>query len=93
VRDHGLGIEPEQLDQLFSRFGRVVTTDTAHIRGSGLGLYLARELARLQGGDIDVESVPGRGSTFTVRVPLASPKEELEPATGRARYPAIMPSK
>ena len=94
VRDHGLGIEPEQLDQLFSRFGRVVTNETAHIRGSGLGLYLARELARLQGGDIDVESEPGRGSTFTLRVPMMMRKQESERTTGRvARSPAIMRTK
>ncbi len=77
VRDHGLGIEPEQLDQLFRRFGRIVTNETAHIRGTGLGLYIARELARLQGGDITVESEPGRGSTFTLRVPLASIEERV----------------
>src|SRR5207248_5823223 len=71
VRDHGLGIEPEQLDQLFRRFGRIVTDDTADIRGSGLGLYLARETTRLHGGDITVASERGRGSTFTMRIPLA----------------------
>jgi len=94
VRDHGLGIEPEQLDQLFSRFGRIVTNETANIRGSGLGIYLARELARLQGGDIEVESEPGRGSAFTLRVPLASPKEQTEPTSGRQiPDPAIIRSK
>ena len=74
VRDHGLGIDRQQLERLFSRFGRVVTNDTADIRGTGLGLYLAREHARLQGGDITVESSPGRGSTFTMRIPLATRK-------------------
>jgi len=75
VRDHGLGIEPEQLDQLFRRFGRIVTDETANIRGSGLGLYMARETARLHGGDITVESERGRGSTFTMRIPLADTTE------------------
>ena len=94
VRDHGLGIAPEQLDLLFSRFGRIVTTETAHIRGPGLGLYLARELARLQGGDIDVTSEPGRGSIFTMRVPLNLLEDVIEPATKRAtQHPAIMRSK
>jgi signal transduction histidine kinase len=78
VRDHGLGIEPEQFDQLFRPFGRIVTSETADIRGTGLGLYMARELARLQGGDITVESERGRGSTFTVRVPLASMNGQLQ---------------
>jgi PAS domain S-box-containing protein len=77
IRDHGLGLEPAQLDQLFRRFGRIVTDETADIRGSGLGLYLARETARLHGGDITVESEPGRGSTFTIRIPLADTPESL----------------
>jgi signal transduction histidine kinase len=93
VRDHGLGIEPEQFDQLFRPFGRIVTNETADIRGTGLGLYMARELARLQGGDITVESERGRGSTFTMRVPLASVKEQggqpVRLEAGRAR-PALI---
>jgi PAS domain S-box-containing protein len=72
VQDHGLGIGRQQLDQLFRRFGRIVTNETAEIKGAGLGLYLARELARLQGGDVTVDSALGRGSTFTLRLPLAS---------------------
>ncbi len=69
VTDEGIGINAEQVHRLFTRFGRVVTPETSHIRGSGLGLYLARETARLHGGDIQVESEPGRGSTFTVMLP------------------------
>jgi signal transduction histidine kinase len=69
VRDEGIGINAEQVHRLFTRFGRVVTPETSHIRGTGLGLYLARETARLHGGDIRVESVPGRGTTFTVVLP------------------------
>jgi len=71
IVDAGLGIDPAQRDQLFHPFGRVVTAETADIGGAGLGLYLARELARLQGGDITVETDPGRGSTFTLRLSLA----------------------
>ncbi|HUZ68480.1 MAG TPA: HAMP domain-containing sensor histidine kinase [Candidatus Saccharimonadales bacterium] len=72
VRDHGIGIGAEQIPMLFTRFGRLVTPETSHIRGTGLGLYLARETARLHGGDIVVASEPGAGSTFTVTLPLAS---------------------
>ena len=54
VRDEGPGLDPDQLSQLFQLFGRVVNPDTAAIRGAGLGLYLARELARLHDGDIIV---------------------------------------
>jgi signal transduction histidine kinase len=71
VRDHGIGINAEQAHLLFTRFGRLVTPETSHIRGTGLGLYLARETARLHGGDIAVTPTPGGGSTFTVVVPLA----------------------
>jgi signal transduction histidine kinase len=71
VRDHGIGINAEQAHLLFTRFGRLVTPETSHIRGTGLGLYLARETARLHGGDILVTSTPGGGTTFTVVLPLA----------------------
>ena len=71
IQDHGIGMEPAQLDQLFRPFGRIVTDQTAPILGVGLGLYLSREYVRLQGGDITVTSEPGRGSTFTLRVPIA----------------------
>jgi PAS domain S-box-containing protein len=71
VADQGLGIAPESLCMLFTRFGRVVTPGTAGIGGTGLGLYLARDLARRHGGDVTVESEPGRGSTFTLTLPLA----------------------
>ena len=70
IRDHGLGMEPVQLDQLFRPFGRLVTEHTADIDGAGLGLYLARELARLHEGEIAVESNAGEGSAFTLSLPL-----------------------
>ena len=71
VTDEGLGISRESLPVLFTRFGRVITPETAHLKGTGLGLFLARQLARLQGGDITVASVQGEGSTFTLLLPLA----------------------
>jgi signal transduction histidine kinase len=71
VQDHGIGIGADQIPMLFSRFGRLVTPETGHIRGPGLGLYLAREIARLHGGDIAVESEAGAGSTFTLTLPLS----------------------
>jgi len=71
VVDQGLGIAPEDMPRLFTRFGRISTSDTAHIGGTGLGLYLSRELARLHGGDLTVESRPGQGSAFTLAIPLA----------------------
>ncbi|HEY8761794.1 MAG TPA: HAMP domain-containing sensor histidine kinase [Candidatus Dormibacteraeota bacterium] len=69
--DHGIGIADKDLGMLFTRFGRVVPAEHAAIAGTGLGLYLCRELARRQGGDVTVESELGRGSTFTLRLPLS----------------------
>jgi signal transduction histidine kinase len=78
VRDHGVGLAESDLPHLFTKFGRVSTPETQHIAGTGLGLYLCRELARQQGGDISVESELGKGSTFTLSLPLAlsAPAEE-----------------
>jgi signal transduction histidine kinase len=72
VADSGLGIEGEDLPRLFTRFGRLVNAENSHIPGTGLGLYLSRELARMHGGDIEVESTPGQGSVFTLRLPVAA---------------------
>jgi signal transduction histidine kinase len=75
VSDRGLGIAAEDLPRLFTRFGRIVTTANSNIPGTGLGLYFARELARMQGGDITAESVEGAGSTFTLTLPLAGARQ------------------
>jgi signal transduction histidine kinase len=72
VADRGIGIAKEDLGVLFTRFGRVVPAEHAAIAGTGLGLYLSRELARRFGGDVSVESELGKGSTFTLRLPTAS---------------------
>lgn len=71
VKDQGLGIDTDQQSQLFQQFGRLVNPETAAIRGAGLGLYLARELARLHRGDVIVESDARHGSTFVLALPLA----------------------
>jgi signal transduction histidine kinase len=72
VQDQGVGIDAADMPRLFTRFGRIATAATSHLPGTGLGLYLSRELARLHGGDITVESKPGQGSTFTLRLPSGS---------------------
>lgn len=71
VQDEGLGIAESNLPTLFTRFGRVITPETEHLRGTGLGLFLGRQLARMQGGDITVISIAGKGSTFTLHLPVA----------------------
>lgn len=71
VSDHGIGLSEDDLTVLFTRFGRVVSAETSHIGGTGLGLWLSREIARMHGGDIEVASTRGEGSTFTLALPLS----------------------
>jgi signal transduction histidine kinase len=90
VIDTGVGIAKEDLPILFTRFGRVSTRHTDHLPGTGLGLYLGRQLARLHGGEITVDSVADKGSTFTLHLPLtppatAAPKPERSSATAAPR--------
>jgi signal transduction histidine kinase len=77
VTDEGVGIAKQDLPILFTRFGRVSTPQTNHLQGTGLGLYLGRQLARLHGGEITVDSVPGRGSTFTLHLPVSAPSSAV----------------
>jgi signal transduction histidine kinase len=76
VIDHGLGFPPEQMDRLFTRFSRLVTPENSHISGTGLGLYLSRELARLHGGDITAHSTPGGGASFVLTLPIWTPEND-----------------
>lgn len=68
VIDRGVGISPEDQANLFTRFGRVQSTQ--HVQGTGLGLWLSREIARMHDGDLTVQSDLGSGSTFILAVPL-----------------------
>jgi PAS domain S-box-containing protein len=71
VRDEGLGIAEPELGRIFEKFYRVDPNMTRGVSGSGLGLYICRELVRRMGGSIGVESKLGYGSTFSVVMPLA----------------------
>jgi PAS domain S-box-containing protein len=72
VADTGTGIPPEALPQLFNRFYRVPGASGRTHEGSGIGLSLVRELVRLHGGSIEVDSTVGRGSIFRVRIPFGA---------------------
>ena len=69
VQDTGMGIEDEELKGLFGPFAQVDSSNTRQQEGTGLGLYLVRELVQLMAGELSVRSIPGRGSTFEVRIP------------------------
>lgn len=72
VSDRGVGIPPAELKRIFRRFYRVPGRLAAQVKGTGLGLFIAREVVRRQGGSISAESEgEGRGSTFRIRLPRA----------------------
>ena len=85
VADSGTGIPPEELPRLFERFHRVENPDARTHEGSGIGLALVQELAKLHGGGVTVESVVGQGTTFRVRIPMRSevPGERAQPQRTR----------
>ena len=68
ITDHGVGISVDDQRNLFTRFGRIESS--AHVQGTGLGLWLSREIALRHDGDLTVDSKSGSGSTFTFSVPL-----------------------
>ena len=82
VRDHGVGIAKDDLQLLFTRFGRLPTDLNRSIPGTGLGLFLCREIARRHGGEILVESWPGAGSRFTLSLPSLGIRQQRAEAAG-----------
>lgn len=80
VADTGIGIAPEHLDSLFNDFTQVKAPIQKRLRGTGLGLALSRQLATLLGGSVDVQSVVGEGSVFSVIVPLQMLPAQPTPA-------------
>jgi two-component system, OmpR family, sensor kinase len=90
VEDEGLGIPAADIDRLFERYFR--GSNVSGIVGTGVGLNLVKMVVDLHGGDIEVESTEGKGSRFTVRLPIApalpdniaAPPTEAEPAPGKA---------
>jgi two-component system, sensor histidine kinase len=93
VLDSGPGIAPEQIATLFERFTQADTSNTRRHGGTGLGLYLSRQFARMLDGDIEVQSVPGVGSCFELIVRMAIPFEQSVGALARTRPGAQLSSR
>jgi adenylate cyclase len=77
VADTGIGMTPDQMGKLFQEFSQASSATASKYGGTGLGLAISRRFCQMMGGDITVESEPGRGSTFTIRLPriVDAPKE------------------
>ncbi len=87
VRDQGIGIDPRQTGRLFQPFEQADESVSRSYGGTGLGLVIARSIVEAMGGQIGVESQPGRGSAFffTIDVPAAASPSRTEPAPGRPK--------
>jgi CheY-like chemotaxis protein len=90
VRDTGIGMTPEQIGRLFQAFSQADASTTRKYGGTGLGLAITGKIAALMGGQVTVKSVPGQGTTFTLRVPQVV--TESPPPVSHSRGPIEGPT-
>ena len=87
IIDTGIGIEPDQITHLFEKFTVADDSSTSKYGGTGLGLALSQKLCKLMGGEISVESTPGKGSRFTIRMPLVAGRRKTDAHTAATLVP------
>jgi signal transduction histidine kinase len=91
VADSGIGMTREQMGKLFQEFSQASSGTAAKYGGTGLGLVISRRFCQMMGGDITVQSEPGCGSTFTIRLPriVDAPKEVVTANSGSGAEPSL----
>src|SRR5262249_28561307 len=97
VTDTGIGIDPEHMTRLFLPFSQMDPSPTRRVGGTGLGLAITRHFCEAMGGDIAVESTPGAGSAFTIRLPglvttsdRTVPPDNPQARVGPERTPTVL---
>jgi signal transduction histidine kinase len=81
VIDHGIGIPSREQEKIFEKFYRVGDPLVHNTKGSGLGLSLVQHIARAHGGQVSVDSTPGQGSKFTIKLPLTEAASQTAAAS------------
>jgi PAS domain S-box-containing protein len=97
VVDTGIGIPKEKLEYIFNRFGQIDEENTRQFGGTGLGLSICKELIKLMGGTLEVDSILKQGSTFTLYIPFTNATDqelkELQKKSEQAKAISILPEK